>query len=84
MLVGDPFGGKTRVLDTLQGGMTLLDNEGVDEFETVIHRTVNPKSITMGQLFGQFDPVSHEVLGVSDIMDNCMYVHHHGAALRPV
>ena len=61
MLVGDPFGGKTCVLNTLQGGMTLLDSEGVQEYEKVIQRTVNPKAITMGQLFGQFDPVSHEV-----------------------
>ena len=61
LLVGNPFGGKTCVLNTLQGGMTLLDSEGVEEYEKVIHRTVNPKAITMGQLFGQFDPVSHEV-----------------------
>ena len=61
MLVGNPFGGKTCVLNTLQGGMTLLDSEGVQEYEKVIQRTVNPKAITMGQLFGQFDPVSHEV-----------------------
>jgi dynein heavy chain len=61
MLVGDPFGGKTRVLDVLEGGMTWLNNQGHTDFEKVGHRTVNPKSITMGQLFGQFDPVSHEV-----------------------
>lgn len=61
MLVGEPFGGKTKVLETLQEGMTLLNHEGEEEFEKVISRIMNPKAITMGQLFGQFDPVSHEV-----------------------
>lgn len=61
MLVGEPFGSKSKVLETLQGGMTLLNEEGHDEeYERVITRIINPKSITMGQLFGQFDPVSHE------------------------
>ncbi|XP_059163826.1 dynein axonemal heavy chain 12-like isoform X1 [Physella acuta] len=60
MLVGEPFGGKTKVLETLQEGMTLLSNEGEEEYEKVISRIINPKSITMGQLFGQFDQVSHE------------------------
>lgn len=62
MLVGEPFGGKTKVLETLQEGMTLLNHEGEEEFERVISRIINPKAITMGQLFGQFDPVSHEVM----------------------
>lgn len=61
MLVGEPFGSKTKVLETLQGGMTLLNDEGEEEFERVMNRIISPKSITMGQLFGQFDPVSHEV-----------------------
>lgn len=60
MLVGEPFSGKTKVLRILADTLTLMNERGCEE-EKVIYRTVNPKAITMGQLFGQFDPVSHEV-----------------------
>nr|CAH8846959.1 unnamed protein product [Trichobilharzia regenti] len=60
MLVGEPFGSKTTVLHTLATVMTRLNESGHDEYEKVIYRTINPKAITMGQLFGEFDPVSHE------------------------
>ncbi|OCT58631.1 dynein heavy chain 12, axonemal [Xenopus laevis] len=59
MLVGEPFSGKTKVLHILADTLSLMNEQQCDE-EKVIFRTVNPKSITMGQLFGQFDPVSHE------------------------
>ncbi|XP_078517697.1 dynein axonemal heavy chain 12 [Lissotriton helveticus] len=59
MLVGEPFAGKTKVLNILADTLSLMNEHGADE-EKVIFRTVNPKSITMGQLFGQFDAVSHE------------------------
>lgn len=62
MLVGEPFGCKTMVLETLSEGMTLLNTEGHDdEYEKVVFKIINPKAVTMGQLFGMFDPVSHEV-----------------------
>ncbi|XP_043934432.1 dynein axonemal heavy chain 12 [Protopterus annectens] len=60
MLVGEPFAGKTKVLHVLADTLTLMNEKGYNEEEKVIFRTVNPKSITMGQLFGQFDAVSHE------------------------
>ena len=61
MLVGEPFGAKTSVIHTIAEVMTLLHERGNEEYERVIYRTINPKAITMGQLYGQFDPVSHEV-----------------------
>ncbi|XP_065190205.1 dynein axonemal heavy chain 12-like [Sycon ciliatum] len=60
MMVGDPFGTKTTVIQCLADTLTLLkDREELGE-NRVHYRVVNPKSVTMGQLFGQFDPVSHE------------------------
>ncbi len=61
MLVGMPLGGKSCILHTLAELMTGLYEKGYSEYAKVLFRTINPKSITMGQLFGQFDPVSHEV-----------------------
>ncbi|XP_029397555.1 dynein heavy chain 12, axonemal [Mus pahari] len=60
MLVGEPFAAKTEVLHVLADTLTLMNERNYGGEEKVMYRTVNPKSITMGQLFGQFDPVSHE------------------------
>ena len=66
MLVGDPFAGKTKCLHVLADTLSEMKKRGMssgDEDEVIVNtyfRTVNPKAITMGQLFGCFDPVSHE------------------------
>jgi len=61
MLVGEPFGSKTCVIHTMADAMTQLNEKGHTDYEKVLYITINPKSITMGQLYGQFDPISHEV-----------------------
>ncbi|BFZ17590.1 hypothetical protein BsWGS_20629 [Bradybaena similaris] len=60
MIVGDPLGGKTQSYQVLADTLgDLMDSKMYEEFRTV-YRIINPKAITMGQLYGCFDAVSHE------------------------
>lgn len=54
------FSGKTTVLHSLADALTLMHEWGDENGAVTTFTTINPKSITMGQLYGQFDPVSSE------------------------
>jgi dynein heavy chain len=60
MIVGLPFSGKTSALKVLSQSLTELHEKGqMKEMKTHM-QILNPKSITMGQLYGNFDEVSHD------------------------
>ncbi|KAJ1518663.1 Dynein heavy chain 7, axonemal [Coelomomyces lativittatus] len=60
MLVGETFSGKSSCYRVLADSLTLLASEGKSEYAKVQYKVINPKSITIGQLYGQFDAVTHE------------------------
>lgn len=63
MMVGSPFSGKTSTLRVLAECLTRLNESHPHAnpyYKKVQWDTVNPKSITMGQLYGAFDPISYE------------------------
>jgi dynein heavy chain len=53
MLVGPTGGGKSRILRVLQAAMSRVEND--PNFDKVRVLMMNPKSITMNQLYGSFD-----------------------------
>lgn len=68
MVVGPGGGGKSSMLRTTRDALTLLATKGRTgpKVERVTMTTLNPKSITMGQLYGEFDPNTHEWSDVSE------------------
>ena len=58
MIVGPTGGGKTANYKTLAHAMTTL--QALEKFAIVHYHILNPKSITMGQLYGDFDPQTTE------------------------
>lgn len=60
MVVGDPFAGKTSAINVLAGALTQLHEKGLMEEMKTHVQTLNPKSVTMGQLYGFTDAVSKD------------------------
>ncbi|XP_017759468.1 PREDICTED: dynein heavy chain 3, axonemal [Eufriesea mexicana] len=62
MIVGRTLSGKTQAYQTLAEALGELASKRritMREFQT-IYKIINPKAITLDQLYGSFDPVSHE------------------------
>ncbi|XP_022171452.1 dynein heavy chain 3, axonemal-like isoform X1 [Myzus persicae] len=62
MIVGESFSGKTCAYQVLAESLSdlQLDRKAImKEFKTT-YKIINPKAITIGQLYGSFDAVSHE------------------------
>ena len=58
MLVGPTGGGKTQTYKMLAHAMSALKGQG--DYQKVHYHILNPKSITMEQLYGGLDPATNE------------------------
>lgn len=80
MIVGMPFSGKTSAWKVLADTLGLLHTRFPDDtrWTNVVPLVMNPKSITMGQLYGQFDALSGEW------SDGCLAINYRNAAMSKV
>ncbi|KAI5937324.1 Dynein heavy chain 1, axonemal [Manis javanica] len=63
MLVGPTGSGKSSCYRVLAAAMTMLAGQPSTSggmYEAVSYHVLNPKSVTMGQLYGEFDLLTHE------------------------
>jgi len=54
MLVGEPFAGKSMVLQVLAETLTLMNKKELADELQVQYKVINPKAVTIGQLYGNF------------------------------
>jgi dynein heavy chain len=78
MVVGPTGGGKSMAIRSLQLALSDLKAAGLEgeKYETTEIYHLNPKAITMGQLYGEFDANTHEWRDgiVPTIVRNCAKV----------
>ena len=60
MVVGMPYSAKTCSYRILAGALTLMAEGGDPDQMKVVTPVLNPKSVAIGRLYGEFDEVSHE------------------------
>ena len=60
MIVGKPFSGKSSAIKVLSDALTDLHEKGLMEEMKTLTSVLNPKSVSMGQLYGNFDEISHD------------------------
>jgi dynein heavy chain len=58
MVVGDPYAGKSSIINTLKEAMSMIKDD--PKFVNVLTYFVNPKSVTQNQLYGVFDMDTQE------------------------
>ncbi|OMJ85153.1 hypothetical protein SteCoe_13621 [Stentor coeruleus] len=76
MIVGPTGGGKTSNYEVLSKAISALKH--LDAFDDVFVHCLNPKSITMGQLYGKFDELTHEWTDgiLADLIRKCVRDQH--------
>ncbi len=60
MLVGQAGSGKSTCYKMLAKCSTVMKDKGVKGFERTTCRVMNPKSISMGEMYGEVDPNTQE------------------------
>ncbi|VDM31966.1 unnamed protein product [Hydatigera taeniaeformis] len=63
MILGPTGSGKTKCYEVLKDALSSLKNQPSPDgsyFQNVVTYVLNPKAITMGQLYGEFDLITHE------------------------
>lgn len=76
MIVGNPFGAKTCAYRVLAKAITRVTKEDPTFGELPVDfYVINPKSVTLSQLYGWFDPVSHDFTDgvLAHIFRKCAY-----------
>lgn len=59
MLVGQAGSGKTQCYETLKAALTNLSASN-DHYHVTHASVLNPKTVSMGELYGEYDPLTNE------------------------